>query len=216
MFSHIGSSNIPEVLYKLGLDSPPEWFNIGYFPLSSRFKKQYTSSEELNDLYAIETWQEAFIWDKKVLSKDQFLNRIQIIIQEFLMLNGISSEDCEALLKIFSPYLSKTLIINFKDLIIDKSIIDQHFVLNPELLAKLLALQIPFPKKELIHVPIGKNLSEPLTVINFWEYNRVLQVKTEYLLKHDPVILVVIVRQDIKLGKGKYGAQVAQGVISSI
>ena len=216
MFSRIGFSSIPDIFYRLDSDLLPEWFSIGAFPLSKYHKKEYASKEELDHLYPAGSWQEAFLWDKTFLSKDQFINRIQIIIQEFLLYNEVPKDVCETITRVLFPYLSTIVIVNFNAPIIAKSVIDQHFMLVPELLNILLALQISFPKRELIHIPNNIKASEELTIADFWEYNRILQIKTTYLLSQDPIIIAVITRQDLKLGKGKLAAQVAHGVISSI
>jgi peptidyl-tRNA hydrolase len=84
----------------------------------------------------------------------------------------------------------------------------EGFILSPG--------QVPFYKPELILKPELKGWWQKKSIESFWQSNKVLAVKFERLTKMSSKMIGVVLRKDIKMGKGKFSAQTAHAIVSLI
>ncbi|HKZ43065.1 MAG TPA: peptidyl-tRNA hydrolase, partial [Candidatus Hodarchaeales archaeon] len=87
-------------------------------------------------------------------------------------------------------------------------------LVSETVLAAILSLKVP------LVVPVGKrpfysNFGDFENLIEWWAKNRRLQVKTVVLNKISPISVFIVAREDLGLGKGKLGAQVAHGLVAA-
>ncbi|MHA2296196.1 MAG: aminoacyl-tRNA hydrolase [Candidatus Hodarchaeales archaeon] len=73
---------------------------------------------------------------------------------------------------------------------------------------------VPFHQSESILQPSLKGWWNKGTIEDFWQSNKLLQVRGYVFLKKSPPVLVLVLRNDLKLGKGKFAAQAAHGVVT--
>lgn len=76
--------------------------------------------------------------------------------------------------------------------------------------------QVPFYKPELILKPELKGWWQKKSIESFWQSNKVLAVKFDKLDKMSKKIIGVVLRNDIKMGKGKFSAQTSHAIVSLI
>ncbi|MHA1449607.1 MAG: peptidyl-tRNA hydrolase, partial [Candidatus Hodarchaeales archaeon] len=81
---------------------------------------------------------------------------------------------------------------------------------------QLSAKKIPFHKPEHILRPRVKGRWSKGSIEDFWQCNKLLQVKGEIYLESSPPELALVLRRDLKLGKGKFAAQASHGAITRI
>ncbi|NHJ32908.1 MAG: hypothetical protein FK732_08600 [Asgard group archaeon] len=76
--------------------------------------------------------------------------------------------------------------------------------------------QIPFHPPELILKPQLKGWWNKNSIESFWQSNKVLLVKFDTLVKMSQQIVAVVLRKDIRMGKGKFSVQTAHAIVSLI
>lgn len=74
--------------------------------------------------------------------------------------------------------------------------------------------QVPFYKPELILKPELKGWWQKKSIESYWQSNKVLAVKFDILERMSKKIIGVVLRKDIKMGKGKFSAQTSHAIVS--
>jgi peptidyl-tRNA hydrolase len=73
---------------------------------------------------------------------------------------------------------------------------------------------LPFYKPEVILKPELKGWWKKKSIESYWQSNKVLAVKFDQLMKMSKKMVGVVLRKDIKMGKGKFSAQTAHAIVS--
>jgi len=74
--------------------------------------------------------------------------------------------------------------------------------------------QIPFHQPSLILEPQLKGWWNKNSIESFWQSNKVLLVKFDTLVKMSQQMVGVVLRKDIRMGKGKFSVQTAHAIVS--
>jgi PTH2 family peptidyl-tRNA hydrolase len=74
--------------------------------------------------------------------------------------------------------------------------------------------QIPFHQPNLILKPQLKGWWNKNSIESFWQSNKVLLVKFDTLKKMSQQMVGVVLRKDIRMGKGKFSVQTAHAIVS--
>ncbi|MCG3253524.1 MAG: hypothetical protein KAX09_06725 [Candidatus Heimdallarchaeota archaeon] len=74
--------------------------------------------------------------------------------------------------------------------------------------------QIPFHQPDLILKPQLKGWWKKNSIESFWQSNKVLLVKNDTLVNMSQQMIGVVLRKDIRMGKGKFSVQTAHAIVS--
>ncbi len=82
----------------------------------------------------------------------------------------------------------------------------EGFILSPS--------QVPFYQPDLILKPQLKGWWNKNSIESFWQSNKVLLVKNDTLVNMSQQMIGVVLRKDIRMGKGKFSVQTAHAIVS--
>lgn len=82
----------------------------------------------------------------------------------------------------------------------------EGFILSPS--------QVPFHQPDLILKPQLKGWWIKNSIESFWQSNKVLLVKNDTLVNMSQQMIGVVLRKDIRMGKGKFSVQTAHAIVS--
>ncbi|MFX1512578.1 MAG: peptidyl-tRNA hydrolase [Promethearchaeota archaeon] len=218
------------------LSSPPEWFSIsrpGYIG-----KRRETIESELNEKYGKENWRIVHFWQTKTISLEEALDLYEESYNQFLKDNNDLLEwlvttasdvydsapsNIEAGLNYYHQENKQA---HYQDIAIrrvikclGRSFSGDHLIQvrgRHAEGAKLSPGRVPFHLTNEILNPHLKGWWKKNSVEDFWQSNKILQIKTTILLKLASPLLAVLVRSDLKLGKGKFAVQASHGAVSAI
>ncbi|OLS22843.1 MAG: Peptidyl-tRNA hydrolase [Candidatus Heimdallarchaeota archaeon LC_3] len=188
----------------------PEWFLLEKIKITKKSRKNSKNKEELDRIYSPGSWIRVFKWNKDYLTIEELLNQL---IETFFGKDH------------FSDQKGSELIDDVKNNIIQVIKFGQNPLRNKEIDINISQIQITQQVDDLISLKLSletfttidypQQIENPAySLLDFIKYNTFLCVKTKKLLEKKDYSIFVVIRRDLKLGKGKLGAQVAHGVVS--
>ncbi|MHA1982942.1 MAG: peptidyl-tRNA hydrolase [Candidatus Hodarchaeales archaeon] len=203
---------VERMLFSL-IQEPPEWFFLGHLDIRRRIIKHLNNYEALDEQYSRGSWVITFLWGEEYLTLEELLDHVKItFFQDF----EITGSEKTLILNQFKENIRKILkkgISNVKSNDLFELESDLEFIHKEQLIDQLLSLRLTL--NNIVKINYPKQVKDPNhSFLDFLKYNTYLFVKTKKLLKLSPLSIFIITRGDLKLGKGKLGAQIAHGMVS--
>ncbi|MHA1450143.1 MAG: peptidyl-tRNA hydrolase, partial [Candidatus Hodarchaeales archaeon] len=195
------------------LNKPPEWFTVARPGSGDRNIEEFL--ERSNQLYGAGNW--------RVIFMEKNIELVKSLTESASDIYDTTESD----VKSGTDYhKQESQVYHFQDIAIRRVLQKMNVSFKGSGIAKLAgkdspagqlsAKKIPFHKPEQIIRPKIKGRWSKNSIEDFWQCNKLLQVKGEIYLESSPPELALVLRRDLKLGKGKFAAQASHGAITRI
>ncbi|MHA2340092.1 MAG: peptidyl-tRNA hydrolase [Candidatus Hodarchaeales archaeon] len=195
------------------IQEPPEWFLLRHLDIKRKIIKQLNNYEALDKQYSSGSWVMTFLWGKEYLTLEELLDHIRTTIFQ----DSELSEPEKTLILTQLKRNIKKILKNGVNIVKGNNLfkLDSNLesISNQQFIEQLLSLRLIVENFVKINYP--EQIKDPNhNILDFLKYNTFLLVKTKRLLKISPLSIFIITRGDLKIGKGKLGAQIAHGMVS--
>ncbi len=199
-------------------------------------KKQSVRRTELTEKFGKENWEISHLYDNKLLSREETLEHIENSYVEYFKNN---KEILEWLVTYASNVydsnpsnvdsgldytIQETQAVHLYDIAIRRALMKLDKVFKGKQLLEirgedsegfiLSAGQVPFYRPKMILKPQLKGWWNKDSIESYWQSNKILVVNFSQLERMSKQMIGVILRKDLRLGKGKFSAQTAHAIVS--
>lgn len=205
--------NLITELQPLDTDQP-EWIVLRKIDLKNRINKSSSNNVTLDRIYNPGSWKLIFLWNDKYVTQEMFIKYIATHLASNRNSNKyqpwLVSLINEILTRVMKEGMKKSQLENYEVSQLDKS---NYF--DDQEMNQILSLEKSL--ESVVRIDYPKEVKDPNYFIkDFLRYNTFIAVKSKRLLELSPIVIFIITRNDLKIGKGKLGAQIAHGLISLI
>ena len=188
----------------------PEWFLLKKIEITNKSKRYSKNIEEYDRIYSSGSWIYVFKWNNEYLTLEELVIRLSSNFIPNHDYNYKTKTELGKILKNNIVHVAQTGLNPLKNNEF-RSNITQNEIQGP--VHELLSLNISL--ETFVTVEYPHQIKNPnFSLLDFIKYNTFLCVKSKKLLEKKDYSIFVVSRRDIKLGKGKFGAQVAHGIVS--
>ncbi|MFW9928528.1 MAG: peptidyl-tRNA hydrolase, partial [Candidatus Thorarchaeota archaeon] len=201
-------------IFSLKSEYPP-WFLFKQLTFKKYKIKEQDLIRKVINKFGTNSWKMKLKINDSFLTIDELLNHLQKPIEDYLSAKFGENKNISVLFNFFSFYIKSIFnneIVNNLTEIFEK--LNQQD-LSSDLIEELKLLRVPISiinTKNGISIKSGKSffLSDLLN------NNIYLFLNTNIVMQKDSLSVFIIIRSDIKMSKGKIGAQIAHGLISCL
>jgi peptidyl-tRNA hydrolase len=189
----------------------PEWTVLENLDLKKKSKKYPFNNKVLDDEYSPGSWKIVF------LLNNEYLTQLELVEywKKYIFIYKNSEKNEQLILSLFNKILTNSLNEGIKKIRLEGYPEYNTLNLSNPQVEQILSLE--YSLENLVEIKYPKQTRKPkYSIKDFLRYNTFLLVKSEKLRTIGPISIFIITRSDLKIGKGKLGAQIAHGMISLI
>lgn len=206
----------------------PDWLTLEESDLSKSIWKRFGSKSNYLDENFSNNWRIILVYKNQIISEEEAVNLLKnsvlqyykdetnftsfISIIDSISNNNIGKRREKDLIKIYlHNTLLKTMLVVFNKLDIERTEqeIDAFITSNPEF-----GYTIPLIEEQYILQPFNQKKPWDFNSIQaFLQNNSFIQIKRT-ILESEGIAIAIFIRKDLKLGKGKSGAQLSHAAIT--
>lgn len=215
-----------------------EWISIHTSKITKKKIKKYRNfTNYLNSVYGAKNWKIVYVENNNLLTREYIIKMLKTSFTIFnkkneinrgKVNNWISSMDIEPIPELIHDLKNDKILYDVLDMIATafSNFSRETFTEKGEFIETTSIIFFFYEQQDLLHkisftdprspynAPTNHTSGVEVSIHDFFEKIRFIQVKSEILIDKKDLSVSMFLRKDLKLGKGKKGAQLAHGAVS--